>query len=85
MIFCMQRILKSIVEVLGIPKSGTLLLSKDEDFTDASYFTVADGRLRFKTGWSSFCTDNGLVKDKLVLIMFSIIDDVVMMSIDVVN
>lgn len=85
--YCMQRIPKTIAEVLGIPKGGNLFLSKGEsdDYTDATYCTLGDGRLRFNSAWNTFCTDNGLVNGKLVLIMFSKVDDRVFMSIDVVN
>ena len=85
--YCLQRIPTSIVSVLGIPKSGEINLLKDgsDDSTPATYYTLGDGRIRFRSAWNSFCHDNGLVAGKLVLIMFTKIENIVFMSADVVN
>jgi hypothetical protein len=69
LVFYLQRIPKEIVKALNIPKKGWVILSMGEydNKHEASYYTTADGRIHFESGWAEFVKEFDLETCIIVL------------------
>ena len=87
MFLLLQRIPKHIVSYLPIKHSGQAYLCRAgfEENKDAEYYISTDGRIRFRYGWPQFAAESGLQVGQTVLIMFDWFEDIVQISVDVVD